>query len=371
MQFIQTVMKEERDKSAITQLDKKSKNELKIQASEVDAELEELLKKSKAKILVVGVGGAGNNAISRLMEVGIEGGTTLAINTDAQDLLYTTADRKLLIGRNLTHGLGAGNNPKVGEAAAQESVEQIREALDADMVFITCGLGGGTGTGAAPIIAEIARENGALTISICTLPFEVEGIKKKENAKIGLERLAKVSDTIIIIPNEKLLDIAPDLSLNEAFRVVDEILIQGAKSLTELITKPGFINLDFADVKNTLKNSGEALIGIGQANKAVDAGLNALNNPLLDLDYRNAKKVLLHISSSNSLSLQETESIIRTVLQELNSDVEVKWGAVFDPNLKNTIRVTAIISGISSSLKIPHTSSDTVEKAISFDSDPF
>jgi len=371
MQFIESVMKEERDKAENPQIGKKSQNRLNIKSSEVDSELEELLKQSKAKILVVGVGGAGNNAVSRLMEVGIEGGTTLAINTDAQDLLYTTADKKLLIGRNLTHGLGAGNNPKIGEAAAQESVEQIREALDADMVFITCGLGGGTGTGAAPIIAEIAKDNGALTISICTLPFEVEGIKKKENAKIGLERLAKVSDTIIVIPNEKLLDIAPDLSLNDAFRIVDEILIQGAKNLTELITKPGFINLDFADVKNTLKNSGEALIGIGQANKAVDAALNALNNPLLDLDYRNARKVLLHISSSNSLSLQETESIIRTVLQELNNDIEVKWGAVFDPNLKNTVRVTAIISGISSNLNIPHTPSDTVEKAISFDSDPF
>ncbi|MDD1778328.1 MAG: cell division protein FtsZ [Candidatus Helarchaeota archaeon] len=368
--FIQTVMKEEQGKEG--SLEKRGpKGQLKIKACDVDSELEELLKQSKARILVVGVGGAGNNAISRLMEVGIEGAQTLAVNTDAQDLLYTTADKKLLIGRKITHGLGAGNNPKVGEAAAQESAESIKEALDADMVFITCGLGGGTGTGAAPIIADLAHQNGALTISIVTLPFEVEGVKKKVNAKAGLERLAKVSDTIIILPNEKLLDIAPDLSLSEAFRVIDEVLIQGAKNLTELVTKPGFINLDFADVRNTLKNSGEALIGIGQANKAVDAALNALNNPLLDLDYRNAKKVLLHIASSNSLSLQETESVMRTVLQELNGDIEVKWGAVFDPNLKNNIRVTAIISGITSNLNLPLAHPDTVEKAISFDSDPF
>ncbi|MHA1649696.1 MAG: cell division protein FtsZ [Candidatus Helarchaeota archaeon] len=366
--FIETLIKEECEKTRNNQ--QKQYPPLITESRDVDYELEELLKRSKAKILVVGVGGAGNNAITRLMDVGIEGAQTLAVNTDAQDLLYTVADRKLLIGRNLTHGLGAGNNPKIGEAAAQESIEQIKQALDVDMVFITCGLGGGTGTGAAPIMAQAARDNGALTISICTLPFEVEGIKKKENANYGLERLAKASDTIIVLPNEKLLDIAPNLSLAEAFHIIDEILIQGAKNLTEVITKPGFINLDFADVRNTLKNSGEALIGIGQANKAVDAAINALNNPLVDVDYRNAKKVLLNISSSNSISLQETESIIGTVLQELNNDVEVKWGTVFDPELKNNIRVTAIISGINSNLTTP-ASQDVMEKAISFDPDPF
>lgn len=367
--FIETLVKEERDKTE-NQLQEKTR-QTGFETNDVDYELEEMLRKSRARILVIGVGGAGNNAITRLMEVGIEGAQTLAVNTDAQDLLYTLADDKLLIGRNLTHGLGAGNNPKIGEAAAQESIELIKKALEADMVFITCGLGGGTGTGAAPIMAEMARENGALTISICTLPFEVEGLKKKENARYGLERLAKASDTIIVLPNEKLLDIAPDLSLAEAFHIIDEILIQGAKNLTEVITKPGFINLDFADLRNCLKNSGEALIGIGQANKAVDAAINALNNPLLDIDYRNAKKVLLNISSSNSLSLQETESIMRTVLQELNSDVEVKWGTVFDPDLKNNIRVTAIISGINSHLNVSHTSQELLEKAINFESNPF
>ncbi|NVM53414.1 MAG: cell division protein FtsZ [Candidatus Helarchaeota archaeon] len=367
--FIETLVKEERGKTEIHQSEKI--RQASFETNDVDYELEEMLKKSRARILVIGIGGAGNNAITRLMEVGIEGAQTLAVNTDAQDLLYTMADDKLLIGRNLTHGLGAGNNPKIGEAAAQESIDAIKKALEADMVFITCGLGGGTGTGAAPIMAEIARENGALTISICTLPFEVEGLKKKENARYGLDRLAKASDTIIVLPNEKLLDIAPDLSLAEAFHIIDEILIQGSKNLTEVITKPGFINLDFADLRNTLKNSGEALIGIGQANKAVDAAINALNNPLLDVDYRNAKKVLLNISSSNSLSLQETEAIMRTVLQELNSDVEVKWGTVFDPDLKNNIRVTAIISGINSNLNVTPASQEILEKAISFESDPF
>ncbi len=370
MNFIESLVKEERQKtrSQVEQVDQR--NPLFTESNNVDYELEELLKRSRAKILVVGVGGAGNNAVTRLMDVGIEGAQTLAVNTDAQDLLYTIADQKLLIGRNLTQGLGAGNNPSIGEAAAKESMEQIKQALDVDMVFITCGLGGGTGTGAAPILAETARENGALTISICTLPFEVEGQRKKLNANRGLERLVKASDSIIVLPNEKLLDIAPNLSLAEAFHIIDEILIQGAKNLTEVITKPGFVNLDFADVRNTLKNSGEALIGIGQANKAVDAAINALNNPLVDVDYRDAKKVLLNISSSNSISLQETESIIGTVLQELNHDVEVKWGTVFDPDLKNNIRVTAIISGISSNLTA-QTNQNNLEKVINFDPDPF
>jgi len=364
--YIEKLIKEEHEKVGNIE----QRTSVRMQSTDVDYELEELLRKSRAKILVVGIGGAGNNAVTRLMDVGIEGAQTLAINTDAQDLLYTIADRKLLIGRNLTHGLGAGNNPKIGEAAAEESIDLIKEALDVDMVFITCGLGGGTGTGAAPIMAQAARENGALTISICTLPFEVEGPKKKENANYGLEKLAKTSDTIIVLPNEKLLDIAPNLSLAEAFHIIDEVLIQGAKNLTEVITKPGFVNLDFADVRNTLKNSGEALIGIGQANKAVDAAINALNNPLIDVDYRNAQKVLLNISSSNSLSLQETESVIGTILQELNTNVEVKWGTVFDPELKNNIRVTAIISGIQSNLTEPE-SPAVLESAISFDSDPF
>ncbi|HUX99066.1 MAG TPA: cell division protein FtsZ [Candidatus Deferrimicrobium sp.] len=368
--FIETIVKEEREKTENIQPEiQRQMDDKAFKSNDVDFELEEILRQSRARILVVGVGGAGNNAITRLMEVGIRGAQTLAVNTDAQDLLYTISDKKLLIGRKLTHGLGAGNNPKIGEAAAQESIEQIKQALNADMVFITCGLGGGTGTGAAPLMADLARQNGALTISICTLPFEVEGPKKKENATFGLEKLAKASDTIIILPNEKLLDIAPDLSLPEAFHIIDEILIQGAKNLTELITNPGFINLDFADVRNTLRNSGEALIGIGQANKAVDAALNALNNPLIDVDYRNAKKVLLNVSSSNSLSLQETESIIRTILQELNSDVEVKWGTVFDPDLKNNIRVTAIISGINSN--VVKSSQEPLGKAINFDPDPF
>ncbi|TFG04825.1 MAG: cell division protein FtsZ [Promethearchaeota archaeon] len=367
--FIETLVKEERDKTKVAQ--QFDQYPTGTDSKDIDSELEEMLKHTRARILVVGIGGAGNNAITRLMEVGIQGAETLAVNTDAQDLLYTIANNKLLIGRNLTNGLGAGNNPKIGEAAAQESIDNIKKALAADMVFITCGLGGGTGTGAAPILAEVARQNGALTISICTLPFEVEGPKKKQNAAVGLERLAKASDTIIVLPNEKLLDIAPDLSLAEAFHIIDEILIQGAKNLTEVITKPGFINLDFADLRNTLKNSGEALIGIGQANKAIDAAINALNNPLLDVDYRNAKKVLLNISSSNSLSLQETETIMRTVLQELNRDVEVKWGTVFDPDLKNHIRVTAIISGINSNLSYPPEPHDLTEKAINFAPDPF
>ncbi|MHA1784267.1 MAG: cell division protein FtsZ [Candidatus Helarchaeota archaeon] len=345
--IINSILKEERNKKeALNQPTFSNTMNL-----NVENEIESYLVRSIPKIRVIGVGGAGNNAINRLNQVGIIGAETIAVNTDAQDLVYTDADVKLLIGKKLTGGLGAGNRPQVGEAAAIESMEEIKKIVNADMVFITCGQGGGTGTGAAHVIAEQARELGALTISICSLPFNVEGPKKKQNAAWGLERLSKASDTIITIPNEKLLEIAPDLSISEAFRIVDEILIQGVKGIAEVITKPGLINLDFADVKTILKNSGESLIGLGEADTVEEATRIALSNPLLDLDIQEARGALINIcGTGTSLKLQETENIIRMVTDELNKDAEVIWGTLIDPNMEKKFRITLIVSGIKSNV---------------------
>src|SRR3989344_5212285 len=214
-------------------------------SNEIDKELEEILAKQKAKIKVIGTGGAGNNTINRVTEVGVTGAETIAINTDAQDLLYTTADIKVLIGREITNGLGAGSIPKVGEEAARESEQEIKKRLQgADMVFITCGLGGGTGTGSAPVIAEIAKKMGCLTVGIVTLPFVMEGQRRYENAIMGLEKLEQNVDTLIVIPNDKLLELATDLPLQTAFKVADEILTNAVKGIAELVTKAGLVNLD-------------------------------------------------------------------------------------------------------------------------------
>ncbi len=232
----------------------------------IDEELEFLVKEQAAKVKVIGCGGGGGNSVSRMKETGIKGCEIIAVNTDAQDLLYTNVDTKILIGRELTSGLGAGSNPKIGEQAARESEQEIRKKLgNSDLVFITCGLGGGTGTGSSPVVAEIAKKIGALTIGVVTLPFTVEGQKRIENAQWGLERLASIVDTLIVIPNDKLLEIAPELPIHTAFKVADEILTNSVKGITELITKAGLVNLDFADVKAVMKKGGVSLIGIGES----------------------------------------------------------------------------------------------------------
>src|SRR3989344_2351131 len=237
-----------------------------INSTDVDKELEEVLSKHKATIKVVGCGGGGNNTITRMAEVGIEGVETIAVNTDAQDLLYTTSDKKLLLGRELTKGLGAGSNPKIGEEAARESEAEIKQLVQgANMVFVTCGLGGGTGTGSAPVVADIAKKIGALTVGIVTMPFSMEGQRRYENAIEGLEKLENIVDTLIVIPNDKLLELAPDLPLHTAFKVADEILTNAVKGIAELVTKAGLVNLDFADIKTVMGNGGIAMIGVGES----------------------------------------------------------------------------------------------------------
>src|SRR3989338_2209311 len=277
--------------------------------AQIDRELEELLKKQLAKVKVFGIGGGGGNTLSRMKEIGIKGCEMIAVNTDAQDLLYTNADHKILIGKELTQGLGAGSNPRIGEEAAHESEQEIKKKLSStDMIFITCGLGGGTGTGAAPVIAELAKKNQALVVGVVTLPFSMEGKKRIENAVYGLERLEGSVDTLIVIPNDKLLVLAPDLPLQTAFKVADEILTNAVKGITELVTKSGLVNLDFADIKSVMGKGGVAMIGVGESdteNRAVEAVEKAITNPLLDVDITGANGALINVSGGAYMTLEE------------------------------------------------------------------
>jgi cell division protein FtsZ len=322
------------------------------EVQEIDKELEELLKKQSAKIKVVGVGGGGNNTLSRMREIGIRGGELIAINTDAQDLLYANADQKILIGKELTQGLGAGSNPKIGEEAAKESETEIKKKLgNSDMVFITCGLGGGTGTGAAPVVAGLAKKQGALTIGVVTLPFTIEGQKRIENAVNGLEKMESVVDTLIVIPNDRLLELAPELPLHTAFKIADEILTNAVKGTTELVTKSGLVNLDFADIKAVMVNGGVSLIGMGEAdsqNRAIEAVEKALQNPLLDVDVTGANGALVNIIGGPDMSLDECKSIMESIGNQLDPDAKIIWGAQISEDMDKSIRVMLIVTGVKS-----------------------
>lgn len=318
----------------------------------VDDELRKLLESKRAEIRVVGCGGAGGNTISRLMQVGIVGAESVAINTDAQDLLYTDADLKILIGKEITGGLGAGADPKIGEEAAKESKEDIKRALEgSDMVFVTCGLGGGTGTGSAPVVAETAKKIGALTVAIVTLPFSMEGRQRMNNAQGGLEKLEAAVDTLIIIPNDKLLEIVPDVSITTAFKVADEILVNAVKGVTELVTRPGLVNLDFADVRAVMDNGGLAMIGMGDSDtesRAVEAVERALNNPLLDVDIDGAKGALINVSGGTDVTIRECQEIVETIATRLSPDAKIIWGAQILKELGDSIRTMLIVTGVNS-----------------------
>ena len=320
---------------------------------QIDRELEALLTKQSAKIKVIGVGGGGNNSLNRMKEIGIKGGELIAVNTDAQDLLYANADQKILIGKELTLGLGAGSNPKIGEEAAKESVSEIKKKVSgSDMVFITCGLGGGTGTGAAPEIAKIAKQQGALTIGVITLPFTIEGQKRIENAMYGLEKMESFVDTLIVIPNDKLLELAPDLPLQTAFKIADEILTNAVKGVTELVTTNGLVNLDFADVKAVMMNGGVSLIGMGESDtdqRAIDAIEKAIDNPLLDVDISNATGALVNVIGGTNMSLDEYKLIVETVGNKLNPDAKLIGGAQISEDMDNSLRVLLIVTGVKSS----------------------
>jgi cell division protein FtsZ len=323
------------------------------EVKEIDKELEELIQKQSAKIKVIGVGGAGNNSLSRMREIGIRGGDLIAVNTDAQDLLYANADQKILIGKDLTQGLGAGSNPKIGEQAARESESEIKKKIaGADMIFITCGMGGGTGTGAAPYIAALAKKQGALTIGIVTLPFTIEGKKRIENAMDGLERMQAVVDTLIVIPNDKLLELAPELPLHTAFKIADEILTNSVKGITELVTTTGLVNLDFADIKAVMVDGGVSLIGLGESDsnqRAIDAVEKAIQNPLLDVDIAGATGALVNIIGGPDMSLDECKMIIESVGNKLNPEAKLIWGAQLADDMDKSIRVLLVVTGVKSS----------------------
>ena len=318
----------------------------------VDEELRKLLESKKADIKIVGAGGAGGNTVSRLLQVGVVGAETIAINTDAQDLLYTDADIKILIGKEITGGLGAGADPRIGEEAAKESKNDLKKVVEgSDLVFVTCGLGGGTGTGSLPVVAEIAKKSGALTVGIATLPFSMEGRQRMANAREGLERLKRVVDTMIIIPNDKLLEIVPDVSLTTAFKVADEILINAVKGITELITRQGLVNLDFADVRAVMSDGGLAMIGIGDSeseNRSTEAVERALNNPLLDIDINGAKGALINVSGGIDMTIKECNKIVESVATRLNPDAKIIWGAQIMKELGDSIRTMIIITGVNS-----------------------
>ncbi len=324
----------------------------------IDEQLMKLIDGFKTSIKVVGVGGAGGNTISRLFEVGIKGAETVTMNTDAQDLLYTDADKKVLLGAELTGGLGAGADPIVGERSAKESTEEIATALQgSDLTFITCGLGGGTGSGAAPIVAEIAKDSGSVTVAIVTLPFTVEGKTRWQNAANALKKLRKNADTIIVIPNDKLLSLVPDLPLNAAFRVSDELLSGALKGTIEMVTKPGLVNLDFADLRTVLSNGGTAVIGIGEStsdmfseSRAIEAIEAALESPLLDADISTADRALVNIIGGPDMSLQEAEAAMEYLAGRISPDANIIWGCQIEENMrKNTVKVMVAITGIRTS----------------------
>jgi cell division protein FtsZ len=315
-------------------------------------DLEKILESLTTTIKVVGCGGAGTNTITRCFSEGINGAELIAVNTDAQHLLLAESPYKILIGRHLTRGLGAGSLPQIGEEAAKESEQDIRDAIvPSDMVFVTCGLGGGTGTGCAPIVAQIAREAGALTIGVVTLPFVVEGHVRTDNAESGLKRLREVCDTVIVIPNDKLLDIVPNLALNAAFKVADEVLMRSIKGITEMITMPGLVNLDFADLKTVMKRGGVALIGLGEAegdNKAVDAITEALNSPLLEVDITEATGALVNVTGGNDMTLREAEKVVEEIYSKIDKNARIIWGTTIDPTMKKSIRAMLVVTGVKS-----------------------
>ncbi len=304
-----------------------------------------------ARIKVIGVGGSGANAINHMIDSKINGVEFIAINTDTQDLHHSRADKKIHIGKNLTKGLGSGMNPEIGRASAEETKAEIQEAIKgADMVFIAAGMGGGTGTGASPVIARIAKEEGILTLGVVTKPFSFEGAQRKKIAEKGIEELEKEVDALVTIPNDRLLVVAGEgMSFREAFAVSDDVLKQAVEGISELITTPGIINIDYADIETTLREAGPAFMGIGRKsgeNRAKEAAYEAINSPLLDVDVEGAKRVLFAISAGDDLTMNEVNEIAQTITESIDEDAKVIFGTIHDPKLKKgEIKVTVIATG--------------------------
>ncbi len=317
-----------------------------------DEQLEAILDDLQTNITVVGCGGGGGNTINRMMEEGIHGAKLVAANTDVQHLVKIESDVKILMGQQKTRGRGAGSVPQVGEEAALESQDEIRDAIQgSDMVFVTAGLGGGTGTGSAPVVAKAAREAGALTIAIVTTPFTAEGEVRRTNAEAGLERLRDVADTVIVVPNDRLLDSVGKLPVRQAFKVADEVLMRSVKGITELITKPGLVNLDFADVRTVMEKGGVAMIGLGESDsdtKAQDAVKSALRSPLLDVDIGNANSALVNVTGGPDMSIEEAEGVVEEIYDRIDPDARIIWGTSIDEELDGAMRTMIVVTGVDS-----------------------
>ncbi|MCG2825776.1 MAG: cell division protein FtsZ [Thermoplasmatales archaeon] len=323
------------------------------EVSKEDEELVELLRSLQINIKVAGCGGSGCNTITRIVEEGIVGAELVAMNTDAQHLLKNVrAQKKILLGKHSTRGLGAGAIPIVGESAAIEAEDEIKRVLSgAHIAFITSGLGGGTGTGGLPVVAKIARDLNALTIAVVTLPFKAEGFVRMKNALMGLEKLKDVADTVIVIPNDKLLELVPRLPLNAAFRFADEILMRSIKSIVEMMTKPGLINVDYADLKTIMRNGGVAMISLGESDgddRARKAVQQALSSPLLDVDITNATGALINVCGGPDMTVAEAQAVVEEVHKKVSPEATIIWGASIDPALEHSIRVMIVVTGISS-----------------------
>lgn len=323
--------------------------------SQDDEELRKLVEQLKVNIKIVGCGGGGTNTITRLSDSGIYGATLIAANTDAPHLLHVKSNRKILLGRRLTRGLGAGADPRIGEEAAKEADEDLRNVLQrSDIVFVTAGMGGGTGTGSAPYVAQVAKEvnPGNLVIGIVTLPFSAEGKVRMEQALYGLDRLRRFCDTTIVIPNDKLLEIVPRLPLDQAFKVADEVLMEALKGITEIITKPGLVNIDYADIKTIMSDGGVAMIGIGESEGSTDrvqeAVNDAINSPLIEADIKHARGALIRIVGDPNMSVMEAQRAAELIQKQINPSAKLIWGASIDPELENKVKVLVVLTGVKS-----------------------
>ncbi len=316
-----------------------------------DSEIAEIASSLQTSISVVGCGGGGCNTVNRIAEEGIEGAELVALNTDAQDLQECRADVKYLIGKETCQGRGAGSIPKIGEEAAREDIETIEEIVqDQDMVFITAGMGGGTGTGSAPVVAEVASEH-ALTIAIVTTPFTAESRARRENAEGGLKRLRENADTVIVVPNDRLLDFAPNVPMQKAFKLCDEVLMRSLKGITELITQPNLVNLDFADVCTIMEGGGVAMIGLGEsdaAEKAEDSVTKALSSPLLDVNISNASNVLVNVTGGPHMQIEEAQGVVERLNERVSDDARIIWGSGINDDLQGKIRTMIVITGVES-----------------------
>jgi cell division protein FtsZ len=340
--------KEEREAAKV------AKAEAKKKTGTDDEEIEKIVESINVSIKIVGCGGGGSNTVNRCSEAGISGAQLCAVNTDAKHLLSVHAPKKILIGKRLTKGLGAGALPEVGEQAAHESEEELRDFIrGAHVVFITAGMGGGTGTGSAQYVARVAKEEGALTMGVVTMPFKSEGRIRMENAEAGLDKLRRFTDTTIVIYNDKLLELVPRLPINAAFKVADEILMQSIKGMTEIITKPGLVNLDYADLMTIMKGGGVAMIGIGESEEErdrIEYAINeALESPLLgEVDLTHARGALVRVVGGGDLTVSEAERAAEIVGNKINPQARIIWGCSVDDSLEHLVRVLLVITGVKS-----------------------